>query len=96
MKSYEQQAKAEVSTKKKKKKKIMSQYCMSKSYVRDTERGILYTLCIICISNTWYGASQVARVVNNPAASAEDISDYMGLILGFERSLGEEHGNPLQ
>ena len=37
----------------------------------------------------------MARVVNNPAASAEDIREDMGLILGLERSLGEEHGNPL-
>ena len=63
--------------------------------MRDTEKGILYVLCIICVSNIQYGASQVAQVVKNPPASAEDIKD-MGLIPGLERSLGEEHGNPLQ
>ena len=34
-------------------------------------------------------------MVKNPPASTEDIRD-MGLIAGLERSLGEEHGNPLQ
>ena len=38
------------------------------------------------------GASQVALVVKNPPANAED----MGSIPGLERSTGEGNGNPLQ
>ena len=37
----------------------------------------------------------VTFVVKNPPASAGDIRD-VGLILGSGRSLGEEHGHPLQ
>ena len=40
-------------------------------------------------------ASQVALVVKNPPASAEDIGD-MGSIPGSGRSPGGGHGNPLQ
>ena len=42
-----------------------------------------------------YWASQVAQVVNNPPANAEDIRD-SGLIPGLERSPGGGHGNPLK
>ena len=42
---------------------------------------------------TW--ASQVALVVKNPPASAEDIRD-VGLIPGLGRSPGGGHNNPLQ
>ena len=41
------------------------------------------------------GASQVALVVKNPPATAEDLRD-MGSIPGWGRSPGGEHGNPLQ
>jgi len=41
-----------------------------------------------------YGASQVALVVKNLPASAEDIRD-AGLIPGPGRSPGGGHGNPL-
>ena len=41
------------------------------------------------------GASQVARMVKNPPASAVDIRD-AGLIPGSGRSLGGGNGNPLQ
>ena len=41
------------------------------------------------------GASQVALVVKNQPASAEDLRD-MDLIPGWGRSPGGEHGNPLQ
>ena len=41
------------------------------------------------------GASQVAPVVKNPPASAEDIRG-LGLISGLGRFPGGEHGNPLQ
>ena len=41
------------------------------------------------------GSSQVALVVKNLSANAEDIRD-MGLIPGLGRSLGGENGNPLQ
>ena len=40
-------------------------------------------------------ASQVALVVKNPSANAEDKRD-MGLIPGLERFPGEGNGNPLQ
>ena len=40
-------------------------------------------------------ASQVALVVKNPHANAEDIRD-VGWIPGSGRSPGEGHGNPLQ
>ena len=40
-------------------------------------------------------ASQVELVVENTAANAGDIGD-MGLIPGWERSLGGGHSNPLQ
>ena len=39
------------------------------------------------------GASQVARVVKNPPASAEDTRD-AGSIPGLGRFLGGGHGNP--
>ena len=42
-----------------------------------------------------WGASQVALVVKNQAASAGDIRN-LGSIPGFGRSLGEGNGNPLQ
>ena len=42
-----------------------------------------------------YMASQVALVVNNPPANAEDIRE-RGWIPGSGRSSGEGHGNPLQ
>ena len=38
---------------------------------------------------------QVALVVKNPPANADDIRD-MGLVPGSRRSLGGGHGNPLQ
>ena len=41
------------------------------------------------------GASQVALVVKNPPASEGDTRD-MGSILGWGRSLGGGHGNPVQ
>ena len=41
------------------------------------------------------GASQVALVVKNPPANAEDVRD-AGSIPGLGRSLGGGHGNPLQ
>ena len=41
------------------------------------------------------GAFQVALVVRNPPVSAGDIRD-LGSIPGSGRSLGREHGNPLQ
>ena len=41
------------------------------------------------------GASQVALVLKNPPANAEDIRDTSS-IPGSERSLGGGHGNPLQ
>ena len=41
------------------------------------------------------GASQVAPVVKNPLANAEDARD-SGLILGWGRSPGVGNGNPLQ
>ena len=40
-------------------------------------------------------ASQVALVVKNPHANAEDIRD-VGWIPGSGKSSGEGHGNPLQ
>ena len=40
-------------------------------------------------------ASQVARVVKNPPANAEDVRD-AGLIPESGRSAGEGNGNPLQ
>ena len=40
------------------------------------------------------GKSNVARVVKNPTASAEDLRD-SGSIPGLGRSPGEEQGNPL-
>ena len=45
--------------------------------------------------DTSYGAPQVAPVVKNLPASAEDIRD-MGSIPGLGRSPGRGHGNPLQ
>ena len=42
-----------------------------------------------------YQASQVALVVKNPPANAEDIRD-MGSIPGSRRSPRRGHGNPLQ
>ena len=42
-----------------------------------------------------YWASQVAQVVNNPPANAEDIRD-SGSIPGLERSPAGGHGGPLQ
>ena len=42
-----------------------------------------------------YWASQVAQVVNNPPANAEDIRD-SGSIPGLERSPAGGHGSPLQ
>ena len=42
-----------------------------------------------------YQASQVALVVKNPPAKAEDIRN-VGLIPGSGRSAGGKHGNPLQ
>ena len=44
--------------------------------------------------NLWLG-SQVALVVENPAANAGDIRD-MGSIPGLGRSPGRGHSNPLQ
>ena len=41
------------------------------------------------------GAFQIALVVKNPPANAGDVRD-TGLISGLGRSLGGEHGNPLQ
>ena len=41
------------------------------------------------------GASQVVLVVKNPPANAGDARD-VGSIPGSGRSLGGEHGNPLQ
>ena len=41
------------------------------------------------------GAAQVAPVVKNPPANAEDIRD-VSFIPGLERSPGGAHGNPLQ
>ena len=41
------------------------------------------------------GVSQVARVVKNPPANAGDVGD-VGLSPGSGRSLGGQHGNPLQ
>ena len=41
------------------------------------------------------GASQVALVVKNPCAGAEDIRD-LGSVPGLGRSPGGGHGNPLQ
>ena len=40
-------------------------------------------------------ASQVALVVKNPPANAEDVRG-MGSVPGVGRSLGGGHGNPLQ
>ena len=40
-------------------------------------------------------ASQVAQLVKNPTANAEDMRD-SGSIPGLGRSLGVENGNPLQ
>ena len=40
-------------------------------------------------------ASQVVLVVKNLLANAGDVRD-MGSVPGLERSLGVEHGNPLQ
>ena len=42
-----------------------------------------------------FGASQVVLVVKNLPANAGDVRD-MGSVPGLERSLGVEHGNPLQ
>ena len=41
------------------------------------------------------GAAQVAPVVKNPPANAEDIRN-VSFIPGLERSPGGAHGNPLQ
>ena len=43
----------------------------------------------------YYGASQVAPVVKNPPVNADGVRD-LGLILGWGRSPGRGHGNPLQ
>ena len=43
----------------------------------------------------FYRASQEARVIKNPPASSGDVRD-VGWIPGLGRSLGEEHGSPLQ
>ena len=40
-------------------------------------------------------ASQVALVVTNPPANADDVRD-LGSIPGLGRSFGEGHGNPIQ
>ena len=48
---------------------------------------------IHCLGLSW--ASQVALVVKNLPANAEDIRD-SGSISGSERSLEGGHGNPLQ
>ena len=40
-------------------------------------------------------SSQVAQVIKNPPASSGDVRD-VGWIPGLGRSLGEEHGSPLQ
>ena len=45
--------------------------------------------------NSDFWASEVAPVVKNVSASAEDVRD-TGLIPGLERSSGERKGNPLQ
>ena len=45
--------------------------------------------------HTWDGASQVALVVKNLPANAGDVRG-AGLIPEWERSPGEEHGDPLQ
>ena len=50
---------------------------------------------VVCIPYRKNRASQVALVVNNPSTSAGDIRD-MGLIPGWGRSPGREHGNPLR
>ena len=42
-----------------------------------------------------FRASQVARVIKHLPASAGDTRD-LGLILGFRRSAGGGHGDPLQ
>ena len=48
------------------------------------------------ICNLWpFGASQVVLVVKNSPANAGDIRDMVS-IPGLGRSLGGEHGNPLQ
>ena len=49
----------------------------------------------IAIKDILKGASQVAPVVKNSPANAEDLRD-MGLIPGSGRSPGEGTGNPLQ
>ena len=50
----------------------------------------------ILINTKWmFGASQVALVVKNPSANAEDIRD-VGLIPGLGRSPVGGHGNQLQ
>jgi len=41
------------------------------------------------------GASQVVLVIKSPPSSAGDMRD-MGSIPGSRKSLGREHGNPLQ
>ena len=50
---------------------------------------------IFGVPSTWKGASQVAFVVKNPPANAEDVRD-VGLIPRLGRSPGGGHGYPLQ
>ena len=54
--------------------------------------GVQQSDSVIHICVSW--AFQMALVVKNPPANAEDIKD-TGLILGSERSPGGGHGNPL-
>ena len=55
-------------------------------------------MSVLILIAFWYPktrASQVALVVENPLANAEDVRD-VGSIPGLGRSLGGRHGNPLQ
>ena len=47
------------------------------------------------LNHTFFRTSQVALVVENPPATAEDVRD-AGSIPGSGRSSGGGHGNPLQ
>ena len=58
--------------------------------LRELSGGHIY---LVEMTSNW--VSQVALVVKNPPANAEDIRD-VGLILGSERSPEGGHGSPLQ
>ena len=68
--------------------------CILRS-LRTTTRGVTKSLSDMTEQLTLPWVSQMALVVKNLPASAGDIRD-VGSIPGLERSLGEEHSNPLQ